>query len=68
MEREDFSNISEKTSSSFKLDMVRQLWARFFLLVIMQVSLKRYLTKSLNSQMSAGGIKEDLIIPHMYRL
>ena len=67
MEREDLPNISEKTSSSFKLDTVRQLWARFFSLVTMQVSLKRYLTKSLNSRMSAGGIKEGLTIPHIYK-
>ena len=67
IEREDLTNISEKTSSSFKLETVRQLWARFFSQVIIQVSLKRYLTKSLNSRMSAGGIKEGLTIPHIYK-
>ena len=65
MEREDLPNTSEKTSSSFKLDTVRQFWARFFSPVIMQVSLKRYLTRSRSSRMSAGGIKEGLTIPHM---
>ena len=48
MEREDLPNISENTSSSLKLETVRQLCARFFSLVIIQVSLKRYLTRSLN--------------------
>ncbi len=67
MERDDLPNISEKTSSSFKLDTVRQLWARFFSSVIIQVSLKRYLTRSLNSRMSAGGIKDVLTIPHIYK-
>src|SRR5699024_9310917 len=67
IEREDFPNISEKTSSSFKLDTVRQLWTRFFSPVIIQVSLKRYLTRSLNPRMSAGGIKEGFTIPHIYR-
>ena len=67
MEREDFPNTSEKTSSSLKLDTVRQFWARFFSPVIIQVSLKRYLTRSLNWRISAGGIKEGLTIPHIYR-
>ena len=67
MERDDLPNISEKTSSSFKLETVRQLWARFFSPVIIQVSLNRYLTRSLNSRISAGGIKEGFTIPHMYR-
>ena len=30
MEREDFPNTSENTSSSFRLETVRQFWARFF--------------------------------------
>src|SRR5574344_1474978 len=67
IEREDLPNTSEKTSSSFRLDTVRQFWARFFSLVIIQVSLYLYLTKSLNSRMSAGGIKEGLTIPHIYK-
>lgn len=67
IEREDFPNISENTWSSFKFDTVRQLWARFFPPVIMQVSLNRYLTKFLNARMSAGGIKEGFTIPHIYR-
>ena len=67
MEREDFPNTSEKTSSSFRLETVRQFWARFFSPVIIQVSLKRYLTRSLSSLMSAGGIKEGFTMPHMYR-
>ena len=67
IEREDLPNTSEKTSSSFKLETVRQFWARFFSPVIIQVSLYRYLTKSLNSRMSAGGIKEGFTIPHIYR-
>ena len=67
MEREDFPNTSLKTSSNLRLDTVRQFWARFFSPVIIQVSLKRYLTKSLKWRMSAGGIKEGLIISHMNR-
>lgn len=42
-----YRNISEKTSSSLRLDTVRQLWARFFSPTIIQMSLKRYLTRSL---------------------
>ena len=37
IEREDLPNISEKTSSNFKLETVRQLWARFFSPVIIQM-------------------------------
>ena len=47
-----FSNGSEEISlkqrSRGYLDMVRQLWARFFSPVIIHVSLNRYLTRSLN--------------------
>ena len=67
MEREDLPNISEKTSSNLKLETVKQLWARFFSPVIIQVSLKRYLTKSRNSRMSAGGIKEGFTMPYIYK-
>ena len=67
IERDDLPNTSEKTSSSLRLDTVRQFWARFFSPVIIQVSLKRYLTKSLNSRMSDGGIKDGFTMPHIYR-
>ncbi len=67
MEREDLPNMSEKTSSSFRLETVRQSWTWFFSPVIMLVSLERYLTRSLNSRMSAGGIKEGLTSPHIYK-
>ena len=65
IEREDFPNTSLNTSSSLRLDTVRQFWARFFSPVIIQMSLKRYLTKSLKWRMSAGGIKEGFTISHM---
>ena len=65
IEREDLPNTSENTSSSLRLDTVRQFWARFFSPVIIQVSLYRYLTRSLSSLMSAGGMKEGFTIPHM---
>lgn len=67
IEREDLPNISENTSSSLKLETVRQLCARFFSLVIIQVSLKWYLTKSLNWWISVGGIKEGLTMLHIYK-
>ena len=65
MDLDDFPNISLKTSSSLRFETLRQLWARFFSPVIMLVSLKRYLTRSRRFLMSAGGIKEGLIISHI---
>lgn len=65
IERDYLPNTSENTSSSLRLDTVRQFWARFFSPEIIQVSLYRYLIRSLSSLMSAGGIKEGFIIPHM---
>jgi hypothetical protein len=45
--REDLPKTSVNTSSSLRFDTVRQLRARFFSPVIIQISLKLYLTRSL---------------------
>ena len=67
MDLEDLPNTSLNTSSSFRFDTVRQFCARFFSPTSIQVSLNRYRTRSLRWRMSAGGIKEGFVIPHMNR-
>ena len=67
MQRTDLPNISEKTSSDFKLDTVRHFWVRSFSRVTIQGSLCQYLTRILSSLMSADEIKEGLNILHLYK-
>ena len=67
MEREDFPNTSENTSSSLRLETVRQLRARFFIPVIWYVSFMRNRRRSRSCRISDGGIKLGLIISHMNR-
>ena len=42
MERGDLQKISERTSSSFSLDTVRQLWARYFSPAISEFGMVSY--------------------------
>ena len=67
IERADLPKTSVKTSSSLRLDTVRQLRARFFSPTIILVSLKRYRIRSRSWRMSAGGIKLGLTMSHMNR-
>lgn len=67
MERKDFPNTTENTSSGSRSETVRQFWARFFSLVSILVSFVRYRIRSRSWRISAGGIKLGSTIPHIYR-
>jgi len=67
IDKADFPNTSLNTSSSLRLETVRQFCARFFSPVSILVNLRWYLSRSRSWRISGGGIKLGLIMSHMKR-